>query len=166
MRWENFSHASVICTVNVWVTADTLSCSLSLQSCSWRKAFLLSWSRGSISLFVKCLDGVIEISEVGVDCVGVEVFEDIVVPVDGEFFPDVIEHFESVLFLVMSGDEDILPEFVVFPGEAVGEEVLEDFVLVHFLPLLNFGGSVSRNLRAKARPTGLLVGMTPTMVLG
>ena len=67
------------------------------------KAFLLSWSRGSISLFVEGLDGVIEVIEVGVYCVGVEVFEDIVVPVDGEFFPDVIEDFESVPFLVMSG---------------------------------------------------------------
>lgn len=104
MRWENFSHASVIWTVNAWVTAETLSCSLSLQSCSWMKAFLLSWSRGSISLFVKCLDGVIEVIEVGVDGVWVEVFEEIVVPVDGEFFADVIEDFESVLFLVMSGD--------------------------------------------------------------
>ena len=97
---------------------------------------------------------------------GVEVFEDIVVPVDGEFFSDVIEDFESAPFLVMSGDEDILSEFVVFPGEAVGDEVLEDFVLVHFLPLLNFRGSVSRYLRAKARPTGLLVGTTATVVLG
>ena len=97
---------------------------------------------------------------------GVEVFEYIVVPVDGEFFPDVIEDFESVPFLVMSGDEDILSEFVVFPGEAVGEEVLEDFVLVHFLPLLNLRGSVSRNLSAKASPTGLVVGMTATVLLG